>query len=198
MLLEYDRKHPEIHEDAYVAPNATIRGEVKIGKGTSVLFGAVITAEGGPVSIGENCVIMEQAVIRGTPKHPAKIGHSVLVGPRSHLSGCKIDDEVFIATGATIFNGVHIKQDSEVRINGVVHVNSVLESGSMVPIGWIAVGNPAEIFPPKEHDKIWEIQKEMDFPCTVWGVDRTTVSQGQRIRSYAKALQRHRDDKIIN
>jgi carbonic anhydrase/acetyltransferase-like protein (isoleucine patch superfamily) len=198
MLLEYDGKQPDIPEETYIAPNAIIRGDVTIGKGTSVLFGAVITAEGGPVTIGENCVIMEQAVIRGTPKHPAKIGHSVLVGPQSHLSGCKIDDEVFIATGSTIFNGVHIKQSSEVRINGVVHVNSVLEPESMVPIGWIAVGNPAEIFPPTEHKKIWEIQKEMDFPRTVWGVDRATVSQGERIHSYAKALQRHRDDKIIS
>lgn len=198
MLLEYNGSEPEIHEDAYVAPNATIRGNVKIGKGTSVLFGAVITAEGGPVTIGKNCVIMEQTVIRGTPKHPAKLGHSVLIGPQSHLSGCVIEDEVFIATGATIFNGVHIKQDSEVRINGIVHVNSVLEPGSMVPIGWIAVGNPAKIFPPNEHEKIWEIQKKMDFPGTVWGVDRATVSQGQRIRSYAKALQRHRDDIVIS
>lgn len=197
MFLEYDGQRPKIHDEAYVAPNATIRGDVTIGKGTSVLFGAVITAEGGPVIIEDNCVIMEQAVIRGTPKHPVIIGSSVLIGPQSHLSGCKIEDEVFIATGSTIFNGVHIKHGSEVRINGIVHVNTVLEPKSTVPIGWIAVGNPARIFPPNEHDKIWEIQKKMNFPGTVWGVDRT-VSQGERIRSYAKALQRHRKDKIIS
>lgn len=196
MMLKYKDAHPTIHEEAYVAPNATIRGDVTIGKGSSVLFGAVITDEGGPVEIGQDCVIMEQAVIRGTPNHPAMLGHSVLVGPQSHLSGCRIDEEVFIATGSTIFNGVHIKRGSEVRINGIVHVNSVLEPNSTVPIGWVAVGDPAEILPPGQHDKIWEVQKKMDFPGTVWGVDRS-VSKGERTRRYARALLRHRDDVII-
>lgn len=197
MFLEYEGKKPQIHQEAYIAPNATIRGEVTIGKGTSILFGAIVTAEGGAVEIGDNCVIMEQAVVRGTPRNPTTIGHSVLVGPHAHLSGCAIDEEVFLATGSTIFNGVHIQRNSEVRINGIVHVNSVLEAESTVPIGWIAVGNPAKIFPPDKHDEIWEIQKKLDFPGTVWGVDRE-VSRGERIRTYAKALHCHRDDKIIS
>lgn len=197
MIIEYEGKQPVIHKEAYVAPNATIRGEVTIGKGTSVLYGAVITAEGGPVTIERECVIMEQAVIRGTPKHPTTIGHSVLIGPQSHLSGCTIEDEVFIATGSTIFNGAHIHRGSEIRINGVVHVNTVLKSDSTVPIGWIAVGDPAQFFSPDEHDKIWEVQKEMNFPDTVWGVSRS-VTEGQRIRTYAKALQRHHKDKILS
>lgn len=197
MFLEYEGKRPEIHEDAYVAPNAVIRGNVTIERGTSILFGATITAEGGPVKIGKNCVVMEQAVVRGTPKNPTAISHSVLVGPHAHLSGCIIDEEVFIATGSTIFNGVHIQRDSEVRINGVVHVNSVLKPESMVPIGWIAVGNPAQIFPPDKHDEIWKIQKKLDFPGTVWGTDRE-ASQGKYIRSYAQSLQRHHNDRIIS
>lgn len=196
MILDYKDKQPDIHDEAYIAPNATVRGDVTIDRGTSVLFGAVITAEGGSVTIGENCVIMEQSVIRGTPKDPAVIGDAVLIGPFSHLSGCRIDEEVFFATGSTIFNGAHIKKGSEIRINGVVHVNSVLAPGSMVPIGWVAVGDPARIFSPDRHDEIWGIQKQIDFPGTVWGVERS-VSQGQRIRTYAKALQRHRDDKIV-
>lgn len=196
MLLKYEDNNPQIHQDTYIAPNAIIRGNVTIGKGTSILFGAIVTAEGGAVKIGENCVIMEQAVVRGTPKNPTTIGHSVLVGPHAHLSGCTIDEEVFLATGSTIFNGVHIQRNSEVRISGIVHVNSVLEAESTVPIGWIAVGNPAKIFPPDKHEEIWKIQKKMNFPGTVWGVDRD-VSQGERIRSYARALHRHQDDKII-
>jgi len=196
MILHYNGKKPKIHEEAYIAPNAVIRGEVTVGRGSRILYGAVVTDEGGPVTIGEDCVIMEQAVVRGTPKHPVVIGDAVLVGPRSHLSGCRIDNEVFIATGASIFNGVEIRKGSEVRINGVVHVNSVLEPGSTVPIGWVAVGDPARFFPPDRHDEIWEVQKQMDFPGTVWGVERS-VSQGERIRRYARALQSHIDDEIV-
>ena len=196
MILEYNGRQPEIDEEAYVAPNATIRGDVTIGRGSSVLYGAILTDEGGPVRIGESCVVMEQAVIRGTPGHPAVIGDAVLIGPGSHLSGCQIDEEVFIATGCSIFNGAHIKKQSEVRINGVVHVNSVLEPGTTVPIGWVAVGDPAQLFSPDRHEEIWERQKQLNFPKTVWGVDRS-VPQGERIRTYAGALQRHRNDKAI-
>lgn len=196
MLLEYKGKIPHLGNDIYIAPNAIIRGDVTIGKGSRILFGAVVTAEGGPVSIGENCVIMENAVLRGTPNHPLSTGHSVLVGPHAYLSGCRVDDEVFLATGTAIFNGAHIKSGSEVRINGVVHINTVLKPGTVVPIGWVAVGNPAELYSSAEHDKIWEIQKEMDFPGTVWNLDRS-VSQGEQIRTYARALCRHREDKRI-
>lgn len=196
MYIEYNGNKPDIHEEAYIAPNATVRGNVTIGKGTTVLYGAIVTDEGGAVNIGEHCVIMEQAVVRGTPKHATTIGDSVLIGPHSHLSGCTIESEIFIATGSAVFNGAHVKTGSEVRINGIVHVNTVLKAGSLVPIGWIAVGNPAKILPPNQHEQIWEVQKEQDFPGTVWGVDRNT-SKGERTRLYAKALQRHREDKII-
>lgn len=195
MILEYEGKRPQIHEDAYIAPNAVIRGDVTIGQGTSVLFGAIITDEGGPVKIGENCVVMENAVARGVPGHALEIGHSVLVGPHSHLTGCKIEDEVFLATGSVVFNGAWIKTGSEVRIYGVVHINTVIIPGTVVPIAWIAVGDPARIYPPDQHDSIWEIQKDLDFPGTVWGVDRSTP-QGEQIRSYARALKRHKSDKI--
>jgi hypothetical protein len=54
-------------------------------------------------------------------------------------------------------------------IHGVVHVNTVVPPGEMVPIGWIAVGDPARIFPPGQHDQIWAIQESLDFPGTVYG-----------------------------
>jgi len=105
MIIQHREKRPQIHELAYIAPNATISGDVSIGANTAVMFGAVITSEGGPVEIGSTCVIMENAVIRGTKRHPAKLGNHILVGPRSYLSGCTIENSVFLATGATIFNG---------------------------------------------------------------------------------------------
>jgi hypothetical protein len=65
----------------------------------------------------------------------------------------------------------------------VVQVNTVLEPGSTVPIGWIAVGDPARILPPDRHEDIWAIQRELDFPSTVYGIprgtDATTMMRGQ-------------------
>ena len=196
VIIEHGGKTPEIADSAYVAPTAVVRGNVRIGSGSVVLFGAVVCAEGGPVDIGSDCVIMENAVVRGTPKNPVVLGNQVLVGPHAHLSGCHVGDNSFLATGSTVFNGAVIEENVEVRINGVVHVNTRLTQGSVVPIGWVAVGDPAESHPPSEHDRIWEVQRELDFPGTVWGVDRV-VSKGERTKRYAKALARHKDDQII-
>ncbi len=96
---------PSVHPEAYVAPSAVLSGEVRVGSGSCIMHGAVLAAEGGPVDIGANCVIMENAVLRGTQRHPLIMGDHVLAGPHSHLTGCVIADEVFIATGAMVFNG---------------------------------------------------------------------------------------------
>ena len=58
---------PQVSESAYIAPTAVLAGDVTVGPHSRVLFGAVITAEGGPVEIGRNCVVMENAVVRGVP-----------------------------------------------------------------------------------------------------------------------------------
>lgn len=103
MLIEHRGKRPRIHQTAYVAPTAVLCGDVAIGENSRVMFGAVVTAEGGPVAIGAQCIIMENAVLRGTPKHPLTLGDNVLVGPRAYLSGCTVEDCVFLATGSTVF-----------------------------------------------------------------------------------------------
>ena len=97
----------------------------------------------------------------------------------------------------TVFNGARLGRGAEVRIKGIVHVNTVLAPGAVVPIGWVAVGNPAQVLPPNEHERIWAIQRAMDFPGTVWGVARS-VPKGERTRRYAKALLRHRDDSKLD
>ena len=67
VFVEHRLKIPQVSESAYIAPTAVLAGDVTVGPHSRVLFGAVITAEGGPVEIGRNCVIMEHAVIRGVP-----------------------------------------------------------------------------------------------------------------------------------
>jgi carbonic anhydrase/acetyltransferase-like protein (isoleucine patch superfamily) len=199
LIIEHRGKSPNIHESAYIAPNAVINGDVTIGENSRVLFGAVITAEGGPVEIGSNCIIMENAVVRGTKNHPTDIGHHVLVGPTAHVTGCTIFENSFVATGAAIFNGAKIGPGATVRINGIVHVNSVLGEGEFVPINWIAVGNPAKSFPPGAHEEFWPIQREMNFPQTVFGLERAPHGEmmPQMTELYCKGLRAHLRDRII-
>jgi carbonic anhydrase/acetyltransferase-like protein (isoleucine patch superfamily) len=200
MLLEHRGKRPNIHETAYVAPTATICGEVTVGENCRILFGAVVTAEGGPVVIGRECIVMENAVIRGSPRHPVSIGDHVLVGPRAYLTGCAVEDSVFLATGATVFNGARIGTRSEVRINGVVHLRTVLPPDALVPIDWVAVGDPAQILPPYAHERIWAVQEPLDFPGFVFGLERAPAGETvmpEMTRRYARALAAHRDDAVV-
>ena len=149
MLIEHQGARPRVHPSAYVAPNAVVCGDVEIGPDCRILFGAVLTAEDGPIRLGERCIVMENAVVRGRAAHPVRIGDRVLVGPHAHVNGAEIGDEAFIATGASLFPGSRLGAGAEIRINGVLHVNSSLPAGAGVPIGWIAVGDPAQMFPPR-------------------------------------------------
>ena len=197
MLLDHQGQRPRIHETAYVAPTATVCGDVTVGPESRVLFGAVLVAEGGPLTVGRHCIVMEQAVLRATRRHPLRLGDHVLVGPHAHLSGCTVDDSVFVATGACVLNGARLGRGSEVRIHGVVHVNSAVPAGAAVPIGWVAVGDPAEILPPDQHQRIWAVQQTLEFSRTVFGLER--APEGETImpemtRRYTRALGTHRQD----
>ena len=198
MILEHDGALPKIDPTARIAPNAVLCGDVHIGANSSIGFGAVLTAESGPIAIGANCVVMDTAVIRGTRRHPVEVGDNVLIGPRAYLSGCHVEDDAFLATGATVFNGARIGARAEVRVNGIVHLRTVLPPDAVVPLNWIAVGDPAEILPPERHEDIWALQKPLDFPGTVFGVARPRPGESfmpEVMPRYARALARHKNDK---
>ncbi|MEW5814153.1 MAG: gamma carbonic anhydrase family protein [Spirochaetota bacterium] len=201
MIVSHLNKTPQIHPSAYVAPNATICGDVIIGAGCRIMFGACVVAEGKPLELGDNCIVMENAVIRSTDNHSTKIGSHCLIGPHAHLVGCTLDDCVFIATCASIFHGAKLGYGSEVRINGVVHLRTELTAHAIVPIGWVAVGNPAQILPPDQHDAIWAIQKPLNFPKFVYGVERAPEGESNMpeiTKRRSEALGTHKDDIILS
>jgi carbonic anhydrase/acetyltransferase-like protein (isoleucine patch superfamily) len=200
IIVEHQGRRPRVHDSAYIAPNAVLCGDVAVGANTCVLFGAVVTAEGGPVELGSDCVVMENAVLRGTQRHPLRIDNHVLVGPCAHLSGCTVEANVFVGTGAAVFNGARLGTGSEVRIHGVVHINSLLPPYTIVPIGWVAVGDPAHVLPPGEHEVIWAVQSALNFPQTVFGLG--SAPEGESImpeltRRYTRALLRHQQDRQL-
>lgn len=196
MLIEHRGNGPTVHPSAYVAPTAVLCGDVRVGPDARVLFGAVLSAEDGRVEVGARCVIMENALVRGRAAHPATLGDDVLVGPHAHVNGATVADGCFLATGSSLFPGSQLGRGVEVRINGVVHVNTVLPDDSLVPIGWIAVGDPAQVLPPNEHDEIWRIQADLDFPGTVYGVSRETSAR-ERMERQAEWFGAHLDDRIL-
>jgi carbonic anhydrase/acetyltransferase-like protein (isoleucine patch superfamily) len=194
VLITHAGATPRVDPTAYVAPNAVVCGNVTIGPDCRIMYGAQVIAESGSISIGRECIIMENAVLRSNARHPLRVGNNCLVGPHAHVVGCTVEDEVFIATGAAIFHSAHLGRGSEVRINGVVHLKSHLAAGDTVPIGWVAVGNPAQVLPPGEHQRIWEIQEPLNFPLTVYGLERSEATMKKITRQLSEALGSHISD----
>src|SRR5919198_2323616 len=196
MLVEHRGKQPSVDPSAYVAPTAVLSGDVRVGPDSRVLFGAIVTAEDGFVELGARCVVMENALLRGRAAHPVRLGDDVLVGPHAHVNGSDVGDGCFLATNSSLFPGSRLGRDVEVRINGVVHVNSVLDDEELVPIGWVAVGNPARAIAPWDHEEIWRIQEALDFPRTGYGLPRS-ASARERMKRQSDWFGAHRDDRIV-
>jgi carbonic anhydrase/acetyltransferase-like protein (isoleucine patch superfamily) len=195
---------PWIHPDAYVAPTAVLSGQVSIGAGSCILHGAVLAAEGGPVQIGADCVIMENAVLRGTVPHPLLIGDRVLAGPHTQLTGAAIADEVFIAAGAKALPGAHLGRAASVGLGAVVHVGAIVGPRARIPAGWVAVGDPARIYPPGEAEPIAAGLAEAgwSFLHYVLGVDdaggRRDQLQAALARYTAAMARHHRQDQVLS
>lgn len=197
VLIEHEGKRPTVAASAYVAPTAVLCGDVTVGEDVRVLFGAVISADGGAVVLAAGTIVMENAVVRGRERFPTHLGEHSLVGPHAHVNGAVLEHDVFVATGASIFPGATVGAGSEVRINAVVHVNSVLPPRSVVPIGWIAAGNPAKLFAPQAHEELWPVQMGLDFPGTVFGIAREDLTMAKVSEHYAGLFGRHLTDRIV-
>jgi len=202
MQIRHRDTAPSVDPAAYIAPTAVLSGDVRVGPGSCVLHGAVLTADGGPVRVGANCVVMEQAVLRGTPAYSLLVGEHVLIGPHAYLTGCDIGDEVFIATGAMIFNGARMGRASSVALGGAVHIGCVVAPQTAIPIGWVAVGDPARMYPPGEVEQIRAgLAEAGGFLPFVFGTDRA-AGRGEQMRAalgrYSRALALHhaRDEEV--
>ncbi|MGO4595807.1 nuclear transport factor 2 family protein [Leifsonia sp. 2TAF2] len=197
MLVRHRGAEPSVDPSASVAPTAVVSGDVRIAAGVRILHGAVLSAEDGQVTIGEEAVVMENALIRGRAGHPVHIGSSVMIGPHAHVNGSVVEAEAFIATGASLFPGSRIGEGAEVRVHSVVQVNTHVPAGAVVPIGWVAVGSPATMLPPEKHEEIWAIQRELDFTGTVYGVGRD-VSMREIMRRQSAYYGAHSDDEVLD
>ena len=198
MLIEHLGRAPEVHEEAWVAPDATVCGDVRIGAGSRIMHGARLIAETGTIALGRCCIVMENAVLRATGSHDCSIGNHVLIGPNAHVVGARVEDEAFLATGTAIFHGSRVGRNAVVRINAVVHIGSVLAPSATVPIGWIACGDPAELFSPDRHDDLWTVQQPLNFPLTAYGIDRPLVESMKEIaETVSDRLTPHRDDRVV-
>ena len=99
---------PDIHETAYVAPDAVVIGRVTIGPEASVWPGAVLRGDHGTITVGARTSVQDGTVVHCTARHPTVIGADCVVGHNAHLEGCVVEDGCLIGSGSVTLNRVDI------------------------------------------------------------------------------------------
>lgn len=124
--------HPQISEDCFIAENATIVGDVKIGKECSVWFNAVIRGDVNSIRLGNRVNVQDGVVIHATYKESVTtIGNNVSIGHNAIVHGCTLHDNVLIGMGAIVMDHVVVHSNSIIAAGAVVPKNMIIESGSV-------------------------------------------------------------------
>ena len=132
-------KTPQIHPSAFIAPSATVMGDVTVGADSSVFFGAVARSEFVPIVIGQRTNIQDNCVLHADPGLPMTIGDGVTVGHGAILHSCTVGDNSLIGMGAIVLNGAVIGE------NCIVGAGALVPQGMVIPDGSLALGSPAKV-----------------------------------------------------
>ena len=137
-ILSVNGKTPVIADSAFVAPGATVAGEVTVADRASIWFGCVVRSERGTLHIGPETNIQDLTAIHSDPGFPVRIGARVTVGHGVILHGCIVEDDALIGMGAIVLNGATIGEGA------VVAAGAVVSPGTTIPAMTLAMGVPAK------------------------------------------------------
>ena len=123
---------PQLHSESWVAPNASLIGQVSLAAGASVWYSATLRAEYEPIEIGWGSNIQDGVTIHVDAGFPARVGSGVSVGHNAVLHGCTVEDDALIGMGAVVLNGAVIGAGSLVAAGAVVPQGAVIPPRSLV------------------------------------------------------------------
>ena len=138
-LFEFEGKRPVIADDAFVAPTATLIGDVTVESGASVWYGAVLRGDEGPIVIRENANVQDNSVLHCPPTVTTEIGRGATVGHQCVVHGAVLEDEALVGNGTVVLDGARIGAGS------LVAAQSLVQPGAVIPPGVLAAGAPAVV-----------------------------------------------------
>jgi carbonic anhydrase/acetyltransferase-like protein (isoleucine patch superfamily) len=141
-LYAFEGLAPQVHEDAFIAPTATLVGDVYVEAGASVWYGAVVRADYAPVVIREGANVQENAVIHGPPGLTTDVGPGATVAHNCVVHGAMLETECLVANGSVVLDG------ATVGARSLVAAGSVVAAGATIPAGMLAAGSPAVVKRP--------------------------------------------------
>jgi carbonic anhydrase/acetyltransferase-like protein (isoleucine patch superfamily) len=142
-LFSFEGKSPTVHPDAWIAPTATLVGEVVVEEGVSIWYGAVIRADLGRITIRAGANIQDNTVIH-VGSHGCEIGRNATVGHQCLVHDCVIGEQALVGNGSIVLDGAVVGERS------LVAAGSTVTPGAVIPPESVALGSPAKKIIPLE------------------------------------------------
>ncbi|WP_067719223.1 gamma carbonic anhydrase family protein [Nocardia yamanashiensis] len=139
MRIQLGEHAPQIDESAWIAPNATIIGRVRLEAEVSIWYSAVLRGDIEDISVGARSNIQDGCVLHADPGFPLTVGSGVSVGHNAILHGCTVGDDVLVGMGATVLNGAVIGAGS------LIAANALIPEGAQIPPGSLVAGVPGKV-----------------------------------------------------
>lgn len=203
MLIRHRGAEPRVDPTAYVAPNATLVGDVRVGAHARIMYGAVLDAEGSRVEVGAHTIVSEHAVLRATAvtDAPVVLADHVFVGPHATVLGARVATCVYLAANATVLQSATVGAGACVAVGALVHARTVLPGEFFLPPHTTAVGDPAEVFGPDRADELAAAISGVGFADAAFGVRTAWADRVSRYREATEVRSAeyaaHADDEIV-
>ena len=147
---------PHVDADAWVAPTATLIGQVRIHPRASVFYGTVMRADRDLIELGEGSNLQDNVTVHGDPGKPTIVGRGVSVGHNAMLHGCTVEDDCLIGMSATVLNGAVIGRES------LIAAGAVVLEGTIVPPRSLVAGVPAKVRRELTDDEVEGIRRNAE------------------------------------
>ncbi len=132
-------RQPRVDGQAFVAPTATVVGDVVLGAGASVWYGAVLRGDVEKIAVGASSNVQDNCTLHADPGFPVRVGERVSIGHNAVVHGATVEDDCLIGMGATVLNGAVIGAGS------LVAAQALVPQGMRVPPGSLVAGVPAKV-----------------------------------------------------
>jgi len=139
---------PVLAEHCWIAPDASVIGQVRLEEDASVWFGAVLRGDNEPIIVGERSNIQDLALIHTDPGFPVTIGAGCTIGHRAILHGCTIGSNTLIGMGATLLNGATVGR------NCIIGAGALIAEGKTIADNSLVVGMPGKVIRTLEGDAL--------------------------------------------
>lgn len=139
MIIDYKNHTPKISDSAFIAPNATIIGDVEIGENSSVFFGSVVRGDIAPARIGNNTNVQDLSVLHQTPGLPLTLEDNVTIGHKVTLHSCTVKQGALVGMDSIVLDEAVIGE------NAFVGAGSLVTGGTVIPPNTLAFGRPAKV-----------------------------------------------------